>query len=170
MFKAATRLGINPNLPNVLTFNSLHSTFIVLFSTTNLLINTIGFLPTYQVLRNVNQLIRRVAYHGLSASSINASLSSLQTLYPNLNNYPVQIITNAISSYWKDCLKYPKLFNKLYTIFLIINSFNVLKYLFKPIYFIFKLSIGSIITTLGIMWSESLQSITFFLLTICFLY
>ena len=109
----------------------------------------------------MSQLIRRVAYHGLSASSVNASISSLQTIYPNLNNYPVQIITSAISSYWKECLKYPKLFSRLYTIFLIINSFNIIKYLFKPIYFIFKLSIGSIITTLGILWSESLQTITF---------
>lgn len=125
------------------------------------MINTIGFLPTYQILRSVSQLIRRLAYHGLSASSVNASISSLQTLYPNLNNYPVQIITNAISSYWKDCLKYPKLFSRLYTIFLIINSFTIIKLFVKPIYFLFRLSIGSIITTLGILWSESLQTITF---------
>lgn len=98
MFKTTTRLGINPNIPNVLTFKSLYSTFTLLFSTSNLLINTIGFLPSYQVLRSVSQLIRRVAYHGLSASNVNASISSLQTLFPNLNNYPVQIITNAISS------------------------------------------------------------------------
>lgn len=161
IFKIITRLGISKNIPNIIIFNSFYSTFRVLFSTSNLLINTIGFLPTYQILRTINQLIRRVAYHGISPSSINTNILSLQTLYPNLNNYPVEIITEAIRIYWKDCLKYPKLFSRLYTIFLIFNSFTGIRLFVKPIYFIFRLSIGSIISTLGILWSESLQSISF---------
>lgn len=160
-FKYLVKLKLFHKIIPLVNFNSFYFLFRSLFTTSNLLINTIGFFPTIQVLRTINQLIRRVAYHGVSAATINSNLLSLQTLYPNLNSYPVEIITEAIRSYLKDCLKYPKLFSKLYSIFLFLNYFSFIRYLFKPTYFVLRLTFGSIVTTLGILWSESLQSISF---------
>jgi len=73
--------------------------FKLLFSSSNLLINTLGFLPVYRVLYSIRSLISR-----------NINIANLITFNPNLNPYVAMVISNAISPYWDTCLKYNKSF------------------------------------------------------------
>jgi hypothetical protein len=67
----------------------------------------------------------------------------------------------VLTPYWKECIKYPNIFYKWFNIFIILNSFGVLTYFIKLTKFILRLVIGSLVTMLGVLWSESLTSIPF---------
>lgn len=79
----------------------------------------------------------------------------------SLNPYVVKVFTDIITPYWKMCLEHPKSFNIFYYIFLFTSSLSFTKPIFKFSYFIIRLISGSIISSVGILWSESLQSIDY---------
>lgn len=158
IFKTMRLLGISKNIPNIIIFNSFYSLFRGLFSITYLLSSTVGIAPTFQVLFNIRRLLRRIAYRGLQPIN---DFSSVIAIHPNLNVQVLNSISNIFSPYWKECIKYPKLFYNLFNIFFVLNSLGLFKFIFKFIYFLSRITIGSIITTLGILWSESLQTITY---------
>lgn len=158
IFKIAIKLGIGKNIPNILTFNSFYSLFKGLFTSTYLLTNIVGIVPTFQILFNIRRLLRRIAYQGLQPFN---DFSTILTTHTNLNRQVLITISTLFNPYWKDCIKYPKLFYNLFNIFFVLNSLGLFKFIFKFIYFICRIGIGSIITNLGILWSESLQTIDY---------
>jgi hypothetical protein len=76
-------------------------------------------------------MYRRIVYQGLQ--SIN-DFTSILTIYPYLNTQILNYISNVFNPYWKDCIKYPKLFYKTFNILLFFNSLRL--YLSIPILFI----------------------------------
>jgi hypothetical protein len=69
------------------------------------------------------------------------------------------VISNAIQPYWDTIMKYNKSFSFLYNLFLFVTSFGVIKPIFKFTSFICRLTLGSILSATGILWSETLMSI-----------
>lgn len=56
---------------------------------------------------------------------------------------------------------FSNIFNRWFNIFLFINSLGLFGYFFKFTKVFLRFGIGSIFSTLGILWSESLQSISY---------
>ena len=81
-------------LKNYLTINNL---FLSLFSTTHLLFNTIGFIPTFRILMSLRGFIQGVN-NGVIPARFN-SITNLLKYYPNLNVAGSNILINNLSSY-----------------------------------------------------------------------
>lgn len=158
IFKYLSKLDIFKTALNILSINSFHSLFRALFSTTYLLSSTVGIGPTFRVLYNIRGLLRRIAYQGVQPLN---DFTSILSVYPNLNRQVLITISNVFIPYWKDCIKYPKLFYNLFNIFFLLNSLGLFKFIFKLTYSIGKMITGSILITLGILWNDSLQTIDY---------
>jgi hypothetical protein len=122
--------------------------FKVLISTTPPIVSAFGILPVARVLWNLRFFIRQ-GYE---------NINNLHILNPLLNTYVVNNIIQPILPYYKECIKYPKIFTSLYYYYLIIISFSF----FKPVIFkLFRWSLGLILTSIGVLWNDSIQGISF---------
>ena len=158
IFKYLPKLGIVKTVINIITFNSFHSLFKALFSTTYLLSSTVRIATTFRELFNIRGLLRRIASRGLQLVN---SFTIVLAIYPSLNTQVLNSICNVFTPYWKEFIKDPKWFYNLFNIFFVLNSLGLFKFIFKFISFICRIGIGSIFTILGILWSESLQNIDY---------
>lgn len=130
------------NAPNV--FIDL---FKILYSTTPALISTVGIIPVVRVLFHFRRFINQ-GYN---------NINNLQNLYPFLNSYVINTLIQPITPLIKECLKYPDIFKRFLNFYFILISFSFI----KPLIFkIIKWSIGLTLTSIGVLWNESLQSIS----------
>jgi hypothetical protein len=121
--------------------------FKVLFAATSTSILTVGIIPTLRFLFRIPRLIN----NGSSITGVRI-LSSVS----GFNTQVIETIINSIQPNWNDCMKEPKIFHKLYWIFLI---FVVLGG-FRPIIFhILKLLFTFIFASIGINFSDTLSGI-----------
>jgi hypothetical protein len=81
------------------------------------------------------------------------NISNLHILLPHLNRYGIQTIVSVITPFWTQCIEYPKLFSKLFNIFIVFNSLGVFSILYKFIRVLLKLSLGISISSVGILWN-----------------
>ena len=86
-------------------------------------------------------------------------LLNLLRTNPSLHSFPVTIIANILQPFWEDLIKYPKLFNRFFNLFMIFNVLGLSKYLLRFSLYSTKIFLGGVFSALGILWSESLQSI-----------
>jgi len=129
------------NAPNV--FIDL---FKILYSTTPALISSVGIIPVVRVLWNFRSFI----IQGYS------NINNLQVIYSYLNSDVVNTLIEPISPYIKECLKYPELLKTFLNYYFILISLTFI----KPLIFkLMKWSIGLILTSIGVLWNESLQGI-----------
>jgi hypothetical protein len=129
------------NAPNVFIdlFKFLHST-------TPALISSVGIIPVVRVLWN----FRRFISQGYS------NIKNLQVIYIYLNYYVVNTLIQPMAPYIKECLKYPDNLNRFLNYYFILISLTVI----KPLIFkLMKWCIGLILTSIGVLWNESLQGI-----------
>ena len=63
--------------------------------------------------------------------------------------------------HWSDCIAYPKIFKGLFDIFIFFNFLGIFSFSFRIINYIFKLSIGTLLSTIGILWNENLLAISY---------
>jgi len=129
------------NAPNV--FIDL---FKILYYTTPSLIRTVGIIPVATTLWS----FRRFITQGYN------NINNLQIIYPHLNSYVINTLIQPMEPYIKECLKYPNLLKRFLNYYFILISFSFI----KPLIFkLMKWSIGLILTSIGILWNESLQGI-----------
>lgn len=125
--------------------------FIVLFkflySTTPALISSVGLIPVIRVLWS----FRRFITQGYN------NINNLQILYPYLNSYVINTLIQPITPIIKKCLKYPDIFKNFFNYYLILISFRIIKPLFIKL---IKWCLGLILTSIGVLWNESFQSIS----------
>jgi len=113
----------------------------------------VGIIPTLRFLFRFPRFIR----NGISIPGIRVLSSRF-----NNNNQVTEIIINSILPNWNDCIKNPKIFNKLYWIFL---TFVILGG-FRPIIFhILKLLFTFIFASIGINFSDTLSGNNFKIIT-----
>ena len=128
------------------TFNinqSLLTLFSSLFSLSSILINTIGFRETLRIFWRLRDLTFR-----------NTNLTVfLQRL--NLQPFIISLIQPILEPYFKDILNNIQSYKK---IIYFISFYSGLR-LFKPaIFYLSRFTIGTIFSTIGILWNETLQS------------
>lgn len=117
------------------------------YSTTPALITTVGIIPVVRVLFN----FRRFISQGYN------NINNLQIISPYLNSYVINALIQPITPLLKECIKYPDIFKRNLNYYYILISFSFI----KPIIFkIIKWSIGLLLTSIGILWNESLQGIS----------
>jgi hypothetical protein len=124
----------------------LLSFFRILISTTPAVVSTVGVLPVARALWNIRSFIRQG----------HSDLINLHVVFPHLNTYVINTLIKPITPYFKDCLKVPGLFKRFFNYYLLLISFS----LFKPLILkLFRWSTGLILTSIGILWNDSLQGI-----------
>jgi hypothetical protein len=148
------------NLPN-----NIPLIFRTLVGVSSGLINTVGFIPVIRVLlqfrrslmytlnipaganrtRNANNLFERFA--------ADAAISAT-------NTFIVNTIIEAIKPLWTNELTpfLKTIFNLISFIVIPLLSINSFRILYYPFKWAFKVTLGSIIGSLGILWSETLSS------------
>ena len=130
------------NAPNV--FIDL---FKILYFTIPALISSVGIIPVIKVLFN----FRRFISQGYN------NINNLQIVYPYLNSYVVNTLIHPMLPLIKECIKYPDIFKNFLNYYFILIGFSFI----KPIIFkIIKWSIGLLLTSIGILWNESLQGVS----------
>lgn len=133
--------------------------FISLFSTSNLLIKTIGLIPSIRILFSLRRFIRNIS-NGLYRGR-NTDLNNFGSIFNKLNQVGVNLLINNIIPYYKDCIQYSNIFNNLFTFFLLLNSFGIFSISFKLTKLIFRITIGSLLSSIGILWSEAFHSYSY---------
>jgi hypothetical protein len=138
-----------------MTFNSFVNVFRGLGSTSMVLVNTIGFIPTLQILNSIRRLLININTNSVRVVNRTLNFTTLfNSYYPEFNTlYPsaINLLGVLINPIWKSCLDFPKVFIKIYNIFLFITYFSFFKYIFRFSFSIFKLFLGGILSTLGIL-------------------
>lgn len=126
------------------------SSFITLFtgllSVATTLISTVGIIPTMRVFWHLRNLTGR-----------NTNLPLFLSRIPNLDPYVANRIIETITPHFQDCLNHTLWFNRINKIILL---YFPLRYFRFVIFRILKFGIGAVLSTIGILWNESLQSIT----------
>ena len=117
-----------------------------LFNVSRHLIRTEGIIPTLSVLHSVNREIRN-----------NGTLNSI-VLNRRLNPAVSNAICNILFSNWGDCLAFSSVINKNFKWYLMGIVFSSFTTIF---YYITRISIGAVISSLGILYSESLSSVSY---------
>jgi hypothetical protein len=131
-------------------FSATNSSILQFFNSSILIV---GIIPTLRFLFRFPRFIR----NGSSIPGIRVLSSRF-----NNNNQVTEIIINSILPNWNDCIKNPKIFNKLYWIFL---TFVILGG-FRPIIFhILKLLFTFIFASIGINFSDTLSGNNFKIIT-----
>ena len=125
--------------------------FSSLFTTTFCLIGTVGFIPTLRVLLLYRSFINR--------GIINLE-QGLKNLNIPLNPVIINTIKNVLLPYWPDLMKYAIGFSRIFNIFLFTISLGIFKPFTKAILFSIRTTVGTIVSAIGILWSDELQSIT----------
>lgn len=133
------------NLP--MSFVSL---FTMLFTASSVLYKTVGILPTLNILNNIR----------LALINPDRAMRGLEVILRQSTRITATQLTNLIKGltpFVEDCLKYPRVVNRLFYIF---NIFLTL-FSFGPIIrWLAKTLLGLVFTSLGVLWNESLSSIT----------
>lgn len=126
--------------------------FSLLFTTTQALYSSIGILPTLRVLNRIRTFI-------LSPSALQHLNSGLRLILEatNLSRTQITYVIKSLAPLLTECLKFPAKFKKGFTIF---NFFLVLSLLGPFTGFLFRTTLGLVLSSMGIVWSESLSSIT----------
>jgi len=155
VFKYLPKLRIFKSPLDLLGYNSFINLFTSLFSISTILFNTIGYRNTLRLFYNV----RRLILAGHANSNVVQNFISFSDV--GMNRLGSSILLPALTPYWNNCMSYPKLFSKLFNIFMIINYLGIFGYTFKLTKFIIKFSLGSLVTSIGVLWSESLQTISY---------
>jgi len=92
-------------------------------------------------------------------TSIN--INDLPRHFPNLDPYILTTIMGMVIPHWSDCIAYPKLFKNLFNIFIFFNFLGIFSFSFRIINYIFRFSIGTLFSTIGILWNEDLLAISY---------
>lgn len=156
---ASTASSISRNsTPAFLIFRA----FGILFRTTRSSIVNFGILNTISVLLAMRQVIRQVILSNLPVRGVSTLATLLLAVNNNLNGPTLRFFSDHFNSYFKDCLVMPKKLNFIINLIIFLSSigtFNyIFKYSFKFPFFIFRFVIGLFTLTLGINWSDYLQS------------
>ena len=126
--------------------------FSLLFSTTSSLVLTVGVLPTIRVLF----VLRRYIFRNIRTLNF-SNLSIIMNRLPRLNGLVIQKVLEVIEPFLKFCIKHPNTFARLYNLYfvlVILSSFKILSLSF------IKFILSIILSSLGILWSETLSSIS----------
>ena len=136
--------------------NSINIMFSSLFSLSNIMISSVGFIPT---LRTLNS-IRRIIYNfdgRIRTSSVTRIFRSLDTA--NLNPLVQENIRRTVITCLRDYLKYSQPVSKMFYILLTSIIFKSVKiFLFYTLKYILVL----VLFSLGIFWNETLYGIKIF--------
>ena len=138
-------LGANVN-PNFIPLLASLYTF------TNTLITTIGILPTLRVLRTIRQVITSPTAVLDMSRVIEGVLTATR-----LTRSQVLTIIKTITPLLEECIKIPTTFGKFLKYFKYIFLFSSISPLIK---WGFRQSLGILLSSVGILWNETLSSIT----------
>jgi hypothetical protein len=144
-------LPFTKNLLKISSYNAFISIFTSLFSCSALLYKTLGFLPTFRVLLAIRNVINRIALPLNRSNRTNININDLPAHLPGLNRYILDSFINILTPHWSDCVVYPKLFKNLFDIFIFLNFFGLFSFSFRIINYIFRFSIGTLLSTIGIL-------------------
>jgi hypothetical protein len=154
-FKYLPKINLFKNPINIVGFNSFVGIFTSLFSTSRMLINTIGYTQTIILLREIRRLISD------GYLTTNNTVSLVHLVRYTIDRNGVNTISTILLPYWNNCMANPKLFYNYFNIFLYLNYLGIFSIVFKLTRIIIKFSFGAIITSIGILWNESLISIDY---------
>jgi len=129
---------------------SFHLIFKAIFLNLPSLIFTFGVIP---VLRVIYQL-SRYATKGIKFEDLPLNTALFLSKY---NPIIIRTILDAISPYWNTCLKNPVLFKSLFKVFMSFYSLGIMRPLLGQT---FRLSVGIILSSIGIAFNEVLYSIS----------
>jgi hypothetical protein len=124
---------------------AFYKLFAALFQTSGTLILTVGVIPTFRVIFSIFKCVYK-----------RSNLTVLTNLLQRYNPIVVSKILEIIQPFWNICMKNPKAFKNLFYIYfgsIILGSLKLLT--FGLIRFIF----GVVLTSLGVLWSETLSGI-----------
>lgn len=132
--------------------NNIYLMFSSLYSLSNLLVSSAGFIPTIRVLNSIRSII--INYNGrVSLTRLHTLFRSLDTA--SLNPFVLQNIRTAVFTSIRECLKYSRPVNSFF--FMILSSvlFSSFKYMLSSI---LKIGMSIILFSLTIFWNDSLSS------------
>lgn len=156
IIKTAIKFIRIPNPVMIATFNSLF-TGLILGSFRMARVN--GVIPTVRVLWNLRRVLR------------NPDLTSFEQVRQVLINNPhvnssvmngilTFIVTDLKKCFGLEGVRTP--LNKIFTLFFALFTSSISIFTFKPLlYWLTRVSAGVIFTTCGVLWNESLSTITF---------
>lgn len=162
IFRILRAIPFTRNILRVDSYNAFMSVFKTLFSATGFLVNTVGFFPTFRALLSIRTILNRIASPmNRSNRAPNINISDIPNHFPNVDRFVLNTFADILTPHWTDCIYYPKLFKRLFDIFIFFNCFGLFGFTFRIINTIFRLSIGTLLSTIGILWNESLLNISY---------
>lgn len=162
VFRILRSIPFTRNLLRVDSYDAFMKVFTALFSATAFLTNTVGFFPTFRALLSIRTVLNRfTSPMNRSNRAPNINITELPNHFPRLDSFVLNTITNVLTPHWTDCVYYPNLFKRLFDIFLFLNFLGIFGFTFRIINTIFRFSIGTLLSSIGILWNESLLSISY---------